>query len=344
MGLRGRNTRSDGCGRGPGPLLLPLRVHRSGIGAILLGLWQTRVGMRIRLTPKVRFCAPAWLAGIAMICALSAPGADDASYRASVEKWRQDYQAYLTSDTGWLTVSGLFWLHEGGNRFGSDPLNDIVLPAAAPPDAGSFEFHNGKTTVYVKPSVVATMNGARVESAEMHADSSTERLVLGDLTLYVHASGDRYAIRLKDKNSRLRKEFMGLHWFPVNEAYRVTGRFVAYEKPKTVLIQNMMGDIGPETIPGYVEFSLNGQSLRLDAEQDGASLSFVFRDLTSGHETYGAARFLDADLGKGGSVVLDFNEAYNPPCAYNPYTTCPLPEPENRLRVRIEAGEKSYHQ
>lgn len=270
------------------------------------------------------------------------PSADGASYRASVEKWRQEYEAYLKSDKGWLTVSGLFWLHDGENRFGSDPLNDIVLPATAPPDAGSFEFHNGKTTVHVKPGVVARMHGAKVATAEMKPDSA-DQLVLGDLTLYVHASGDRYAIRLKDPNSSLRKDFTGLHWFPINESYKVDARFVPYDKPKAVMIQNMAGDVGAEEIPGYVEFSLNGQKLRLDAEKDGSSLSFVFRDLTSGHETYGAARFLDAELGKDGRVVLDFNEAYNPPCAYNPYTTCPLPPPENRLRVRIEAGEKSYH-
>jgi len=269
--------------------------------------------------------------------------ADSTSYRASVEKWRHDYEAYLKSDTGWLTVSGLFWLHEGQNRFGSDPLADIVLPASAPAEAGSFEFHKGKTIVHVNPGIPATMHGIRVETAAMEPDSGKDQLVLGDLTLYVHASGDRYSIRLKDKNSSLRKNFTGLHWFPIDEAYKVDGHFVPYNPPKAVMIQNIMGDIGKETIPGYVEFTLHGQPLRLDAEADGSSLSFVFRDLTSGHETYGAARFLDADLSKDGHVVLDFNEAYNPPCAYNPYTTCPLPEPENRLRVRIEAGEKSYH-
>jgi uncharacterized protein len=292
-------------------------------------------------TILLRVAAP--LLAMAVICAFAAAAPDGASYRASVEKWRQDYEADLKSDNGWLTVSGLFWLHGGENRFGSDPLNDIVLPAPMPADAGSFEFHNGKTIVHVKPGVGATLHGAKVATAELQPDSQ-DRLVLGDLTLYVHASGDRYAIRLKDKNSKLRKDFTGLHWFPVNESYRVDARFVPYDKPKTVMIQNMAGDAGPETIPGYVEFSLNGQTLRLDAEKDGSDLSFVFRDLTSGHETYGAARFLDAELGKDGHVVLDFNEAYNPPCAYNQYTTCPLPEPENRLRVRIEAGEKSYHQ
>jgi uncharacterized protein len=282
------------------------------------------------------------LAIAAAICAFAAPAPDGEAYRASVEKWRQEYQADLTSDHGWLSVSGLFWLHDGENSFGSNPLDDIVLPAPVPANAGDFEFHNGKTIVHVKPGVAATMHGAQVTTAEMQPDSD-DRLVMGDLTLYVHASGERYAIRLKDKNSKLRKDFTGLHWFPIDPSYRVVGRWVPYDKPKTEMIANVMGDVGPEQFYGYAEFTLKGEKLRLEPEQDGSDFEFVFRDLTSGHETYGAARFLDTVLGKDGSVVMDFNEAYNPPCAYNPYTTCPLPPPQNRLAVRIEAGEKSYH-
>ena len=268
---------------------------------------------------------------------------DSATYRASVEKWRQAYEAELKSDGGWLTVSGLFWLHEGENTFGSGPLNDIVLPATAPASVGSFEFHAGRTIVHIKPGVAAFISGRPVESAEMHPDSNTDQLVLGDLTLYVHSSGERFTVRLRDKNSRLRRDFTGTRWFPVDESYRVVGQYVAYDKAKQIEIQNVMGDTLQETISGYVAFKLGGRDLRLDAEVDKSDASFVFRDLTSGHETYAASRFLDTRIEPGGKVVLDFNEAYNPPCAYNPYTTCPLPPPENRLDVRILAGEKTYH-
>jgi hypothetical protein len=272
-----------------------------------------------------------------------ARGAEDISYKAAVEKWRQNYEASLKSDHGWLTVSGLFWLDEGENKFGSDPLNDIVLPeSSAPSEAGYFEFHDGKTVVHVKPGVPVTQNGKPVETAEIPPDSPAQAVVLGDLTFGVHRSGGRYAIRLQDKNSKLRKDFSGLHWFPIDEAYRVTGRYVPYDKPRQVPIQNIMGDALQLSIPGYVAFSLGGQDLRLDAEADDSGLFIIFRDLTSGKETYGAARFLAAAAPKNGEVVLDFNEAYNPPCAYNPYTTCPLPPPQNRLRVRIEAGEMIY--
>jgi uncharacterized protein len=271
--------------------------------------------------------------------------AQDSSYRASVERWRQAYEDDLKSDHGWLAISGLFWLHEGENRFGSDPLGDIVLPeTSAPAEAGTFEFHAGKTVVHVKPGVPATLNGKPVATAELHPDSKTERVVLGDLTLWVHASGARYAIRLRDKNSALRRNFAGLHWFPIDESYRVTARYVPYDKPKEVPIQNLAGDSLTLPISGYVTFTLRGQEVRLDAEtEETGGLTFVFRDLSSGKETYGAGRFLDTDTPKNGEVILDFNQAYNPPCAYNPYTTCPIPPPQNRLRIPIEAGEKTYH-
>lgn len=297
----------------------------------------------------MKFGCAAWkTTGAVVMCVAAATisvaaRADTASYRQAVEKWRQAYEAQLKSDSGWLTVSGLFWLHEGENTFGSGPLNDIVLPPSAPATAGSFQFHLGRTIVHVASGVTAILAGKRTETAEMHPDSNADQLTIGDLTLYVHSSGDRYTIRLRDKNSRLRKEFTGTRWFPVDESYRVTAQYVPYDKPKQIEIQNVMGDMLKETIPGYAAFSLHGQALRLDAEVDGSGLSVVFRDLTSGKETYAASRFLDADPPKDGRVVLDFNQAYNPPCAYNPYTTCPLPPPQNRLAVRIEAGEKTYH-
>ena len=282
------------------------------------------------------------LAALIAFCVASQPSADPV-YRASVEKWRQAYEADLKSDHGWLSVSGLFWLHEGANTFGSGPLNDMVLPAPAPANAGRFEFHAGRTVVHVNSGVPALLNGKVFESAEMHPDSSTDQLVLGDLTLYVHSSGERFIVRLRDKNSSLRKTFTGTRWFAVDESYRVVGNYVPYDKPKQIEIQNVMGDTLEESILGYVAFSLGGKDRRLDAEVDGTDASFVFRDLTSGHETYAASRFLDTKIEPNGRVILDFNEAYNPPCAYNPYTTCPLPPPQNRLDLRVEAGEKAYH-
>jgi uncharacterized protein (DUF1684 family) len=271
------------------------------------------------------------------------PVGTDSSYRAAVEKWRQRYEAGLKADNGWLTVAGLYWLHDGVNSFGTDPLNDIVLPEdSAPPLAGSFEFHDGRTIVRVHAGVALVFNGRPAQDAELRPDS-IDQVVLGDIALMVHRSGERYSIRLRDKNSKLRKNFAGLHWFPVDESYRVTGKFVPYDQPRPVEIQNLAGDTIKTWIPGYVTFTLHGKDYRLEASSsDAQGMEFVFRDMTSGKETYSASRFVDTAPPKDGVVSLDFNEAYNPPCAYNPYTTCPLPPPENRLRVRIEAGELAY--
>ena len=285
---------------------------------------------------------------LALFAVLPPLVAENASYRQAVEKWRADYQAQLTSDTGWLTVSGLFWLHEGQNRFGSAPTNDILLPASAPADAGFFEFHQGKTVAHVYPGVPVTMNGKPVENAELRPDVAEDRLRLGDLIFYVHASGNRLAIRLKDKNSKIRKEFAGLDWFPVDESYRVTAHFVPYDPPKELDSQNVLGDPIKMHIVGYLSFALKGRSLKLEVEpgEKDAGFFIVFRDLTSSKETHPAARFIDAPAPQNGpngkTVDLDFNKAYNPPCAYNPYTTCPLPLRENRLQIAIPAGEKRY--
>lgn len=296
------------------------------------------------------------LSAIGTVCALLFIGAaafateNEAAYKASVEKWRAKREASLKGDGGWLSVAGLFWLHDGANRFGSDPSNDIVLPSSAPASAGTFDFHEGKIVLHAASGAPVMVNGKSVESAALRPDADpafnekVDQITLGDLTMYIHASGSRYAVRLLDKNSRLRKVFTGLRWFPVDPSYRVVAQYVPYDKPKTVMVQNIMGDFTPTQMPGYAAFTLHGVPLRLDVESNSPDPGFLitFRDGTSGKDTYGAARFLVTDNPKDGKVVLDFNEAYNPPCAYNPYTTCPLPTPANRLHVRIAAGEMTY--
>ncbi len=260
---------------------------------------------------------------ILVMVTIALAGSDD------ILQFRRQREAELIADDGWLTVSGLFWLKEGPNRFGPAPSNQIVLPPGAP--SGVFEFHNGKTTY---------------QGRELRADKPgpPDRITLGDLTLYVIQRGDRCAIRLKDKNSKLRKEFTGLRWFPPSKAYRVTARFLPYSPPKMLSIPTVLGDVEQVASPGYAVFTLHGREYRLDpVPGDDGGLFFIFRDLTSGKETYPAGRFLDTDPPRDGKVVLDFNKAYNPPCAFTPYATCPLPPKQNHLPVRIEAGELNYH-
>jgi uncharacterized protein len=268
-------------------------------------------------------------------------------YLAEVMKFRQDREATLKGNAGWLTIAGLWFLTQPKTTFGSDPLSDIVFPASAPPHAGTFELRNGKVTVRAADGVTFHLDGKPLTTAELKSDvpGPADRLSLGDeLQFWVHNSGDRLSIRLRDQNSSLRKEFTGLSWFPIDPASRVEATYTPFDKPKIVDVASLVGDSDKTPIPGLVKFRLKGQEYALEpfAEPDDPQFWFVFRDLTSQKETYPAARFLYAPAPVNGKMILDFNKAVNPPCAYNPYTTCPLPTEQNRLRTRIEAGEMNY--
>ena len=274
------------------------------------------------------------LAGASLFLLVGASLAAD-TYTASVERWRAGREARLRSDAGWLTVSGLFWLKEGGQTIGSDSSNKIQLPAhSSPARLGVIEFHDGQAALRYEDRAKGRI--------ELKPDSTPEptRIQLGDLTFWVIQRGDRYGIRLRDRQSSMRKEFTGCKWYPVKADHRVAARFVPEQT--TMRIPSIIGVTNEESSPGYVEFEMAGETIRLRPTGDMESLSFVFRDGTSGKSTYGAGRFLSADGPKDGKVILDFNRAYNPPCAFTPYATCPLPPRENRFKTPIEAGEKTY--
>jgi uncharacterized protein (DUF1684 family) len=263
-------------------------------------------------------------------------------YAADIQTWRTNREARLKADGGWLTVAGLFWLKEGDNRFGGDNDRDIVLPASAPGHAGVFTLHTGETRFRLEPGVAATVAGKPASTGILRADTASEEdvLHLGPLTMQVIERGGRYGIRLKDMQSAQRKAFAGLRWFPIKEAYRITARFVS--APTIIQVPNVLGQVSDMPRPGYLVFTVNGQEMRLDPvieEPGDKELFIIFRDETAPKETYGAGRFLYADMPKEGQVVLDFNKAYSPPCAFTPFATCPLPPKQNRLPVRIEAGE-----
>jgi uncharacterized protein (DUF1684 family) len=270
--------------------------------------------------------------------------ARDADYRQSVDQWRKNHLAKVTSDDGDLTYAALVWLREGTNSFGSASGNDLVLPSPVPPKAGSIDFKSGKFTVHVNPDVLITLGGGKsIRTAELKPDDLDSRMFLGDLTFYIHQAGERFALRMKDKNSKLRKEFAGLRWFPIDPAWRVTAHFVPYASPREVPIEGILGDRSTLPMAGYVTFDLHGSYYKLEGLQDDdGRLFFIFNDLTRKTDTY-QVRFLFSTPPANGTVELDFNEAYNPPCAFNPYTTCPLPTPGNRLQIEIPAGEKRYH-
>ena len=249
------------------------------------------------------------------------------AYESEILKWRADRAAALKADGGWLSLAGLVWLHEGANAFGKDQSNEIALPDG-PAHAGVFQFHNGKVTLAGK---------------EIKPDAADASVKVGRLSLFVIKRSDKYGVRVKDPESEARRNFHGLEYYPVNAEFRFDARWVAESRALPIL--NMLGQTEPQPSPGYAVFRIHGQELKLRPyleEPDAKQLFYVFRDQTAGKETYGAGRFFYTDFPKDGKVVLDFNKAYNPPCAFTPYATCPLPPAENKLPVRIEAGEKKY--
>ena len=287
---------------------------------------------------------------LAMLGQVPVSLAQERTYQQEINAWRQERETRLQAEDGWLTIAGLYWLHEGANTVGTGPTNDLILPAGSAPAAvGVLTLSQGQVTFVVATNAEVMQRGSRVQSTTLVPGPGTgaapdDALYIGNLILWLHKSGERSAIRLRDKTHPLRHTFTGCRWFPVDPTYRLTARFVAYAEPKPVIMANVLGDREAYTSPGVVEFTLQGQTLRLEPVSAGTDrLFFVFRDGTSGDMTYGAARFLTTEGPQNGQVVLDFNKTVNPPCAYNPFTTCPLPTQDNRLTVRIEAGELDYH-
>jgi uncharacterized protein (DUF1684 family) len=281
-----------------------------------------------------------------ILMAVSTLAVDQPSYQAEIKQWRAAQEAELRADDGWLTLAGLFWLKEGANSIGSDATADVVLPeGAAPARLGVMEFHDGKVTLRVIDNASVTLNDKPVTTVELQSDvdQKPDVLRLGALSFYVIKRGARFGVRVKDLNSRSRRSFTGRRWYPVNERYRVEAIFVGYDQPREIEIINKLGDQIKMKSPGYVRFKLNGNDYRFDALDEDGKLFFVFADRTNGRATYGAGRFLYADPAKDGKVILDFNKAINPPCAFTPFATCPLPPRQNRLKIAVEAGELYTH-
>ena len=265
------------------------------------------------------------------------------THHAQILAWQQEMEANLRAEDSWLAVAGLFWLQDGRNSFGSDPTNDIVLPEVAPARAGSFIFEAGQTRLEVADGMEITVDGEAVTEAHLRPDMPGPPSLVGvnGLLLHVIGRGTRYAIRLRDKNSPTRRNFTGRRWFPIQADYRVEAQFTPYEPAKELLIPDVLGQTTAMASPGYVTFSLHGQQVRLDiVEERGGQPYFIFKDRTSGQTTYPPGRFLLAAWLDERRIMIDFNQAYNPPCAFTAYATCPLPPPQNHLPIAIEAGER----
>jgi uncharacterized protein (DUF1684 family) len=269
-------------------------------------------------------------------------------YAGSIAAWRVQREAALRKEDGWLTLVGLSWLEEGENRIGSDPSSEVPLPhGSAPRSLGVLTLARGTATFKPAPGAAVRVNGRPARTQVLRPQPGTYDVVTsGTVTLFVIKRGDRIGVRVKDSNSPARRNFPGLHFYPIREGYRVAGRFTPHAAPATIMIPNVLGAVEAWPTPGTVTFTLGGRDYTLQPVLDGPDakeLFFIFRDLTTGDGTYPGGRFLYASMPVNGEVLLDFNKAENPPCAFTPYATCPVPPKENALPVRIEAGERDPH-
>lgn len=277
---------------------------------------------------------------------MSATPAADASYVAEIKAWRAHRVEILTSPDGWLTLIGLHFLSYGESTLGHAPDNRIVL-AAGPEHIGAVTLEStGKVRLRVDPGVDVQVDGHHVLAADLDdGRQGTPTLVTsGTMSFYVINRGGKMALRVKDSAAPRRTRFAGIDYFPIDPSWRIVAKWEPFVRPRQVPIKNILGQESSALVMGKAVFTREGRTFELLPLQDGLGepLFFIIADQTSGDTTYAAARFLYADAPRDDTVVLDFNKAINPPCAFTPFATCPLPPAQNRLPIAVTAGEKAY--
>lgn len=286
---------------------------------------------------------------------------DPNTYRKEIALWQEQRGNELKSETGWLTLVGLFWLKEGTNKCGSDPGEDIVLPKEKVPllfaefrlERGRILFQplhdeikvDGKPvrTVLTELRSSSGMNSAPVIELKSDADDKPTIVNFGTLSFQIIKRGDKFGLRIKDSQNPDRLNFKGTEFYATDPKWRIDARFEPYNPPRPMPIVNVLGMESAESSPGAIVFEIDGHEYRLDAmtEKGETRYFMILADKTSGKETYPAGRYLYVDPpDASGHVIIDFNKAYSPPCAFTKFATCPLPPRQNRLSVAIEAGEQ----
>jgi uncharacterized protein len=298
----------------------------------------------------------------AIFALFSAPGmpqAPEATWKQDLTAWRAQHAVELQKPDGWLALAGLEWLDPGDTSFGSASNNKIHLPPGGPDYLGIL--HLAGTVVTIAPPAGGfpqgfLIDGEPAEPQELRTDKDNDkhnpRMTIGALNVYAVRRGDRFALRIKDAKSAALVGFHGLRWYPGQAKYRVTAQWIPYAPPKTITLDRLVGAGYEIPVPGAAKFTLAGKQYQLEPVLEDPTvvkLFFILRDTTSTSTTYAACRFLYTEfptngLEKPGELVLDFNHLENPPCAYTPFATCPLPPRGNRLPIPLPVGELRYHQ
>ena len=297
-------------------------------------------------TPPRRNLALLLLATLPFACARPI----DPAYVKQVDDWHAGRLASLRGETGWLTLVGLHPLHAGANTLGSAEGMDVRLAAKAPARLGTLTLTGDALDLAVNADVNASLQnrtdrlGGTTVALASDASGHPTIVETGGLLFYAIRRGERFFLRVKDPDSEVRRNFTGIDRFPVDPRWRVKAKLERFDPPRKVAVPDVLGGLNQEECPGTLVFRLRGQEYRLTPTGGpGEGLSLVFADATTGRATYGGGRFLDTDPpAADGTVTLDFYRAYNPPCAFTAFATCPLPPDGNKLPLAVEAGEKAY--
>ena len=298
---------------------------------------------------KILFLLAALLASLTFYSCknenLEAKGSPE--YLEEIKKWDQKRAERLKADDGWLNLVGRTWLKPGENKFGSAKDNDVVIESNKVPGyMGGFIFQDSTVTMKVNAGVEVLFDGNSVKEMVMIGDTKKDMTVFqyGSIKWNLIVRNELYGIRFRDLESEFVKNFTGIERFPVNEDWKITATFEAYDPPKKISVPNVLGQIDEEPSPGAIVFTKDNQTYRIETIDAGERLWLIFADGTSGEETYGGGRFLytDSKADSSGKVIVDFNKAYNPPCVLTKFATCPLPPKENYIKLRITAGEKMW--
>lgn len=287
-----------------------------------------------------------FLLTLVILCsACTEKSTSDPEHIKEVEEWHQKRISRLKEESGWLNLVGLLWINDGENSFGSAKDNNIIFPSG-PEHIGTLTLKDSVVTVKVNPGIEVLHNGVPITEMVMKDDysNSTTILQLDSLRWSIIKRTKGYAVRLRDLNAELLKTFKNIERFPVDEKWKIKAKFEEHNPPKKLVIPDIVGTVDTEKSPGAAVFEVDGNTYRLDAlDAGGNRIWFIFADETSGEETYGAGRFLYTDKAdSNGTVIVDFNMAYNPPCVFTKYATCPLPPKDNYLKLRVTAGEKMW--
>jgi len=269
----------------------------------------------------------------------------DAKYIQEIKDWHNKRIDNLKKENGWLNLAGLFWLNEGVNKFGSDKTNDIIFPEGkAPAFIGTLSLKDSVVTLRVNKGIEVKSDGKFVTTADLKNDiQGATILEYNSLRWFVIKRGDKYGIRLRDLESSLVKSFKGIDTYPINSDWRFEAELEKYDPPKKLEITNILGMTEENISPGALVFTKDGRQFKLDALEEGDQYFILFADETSGEETYGAGRFIYVNKNDStGKIILDFNKAFNPPCVFTKYATCPLPPKQNYLKLKATAGELMF--